>query len=127
MKYLNSSAIVSMLGVIALCALGCDKAPDAVTKAEESAKKAVVAVEHGAEEAIAKAKEEFAKMTDGHLDGFEQKIKDLSGEAMTEAKTLLETIKEKAMAIKDAAPEKFAELKKEIGEKIAELKSKIGQ
>ena len=90
------------------------------------AKKGVAEVEHLTEEALAKAKEEYANLTNGHFDAIEQKIKDLSAEKLTEAQALFEKAKEKAASLKDSAPEKFAELKTEINELVAELKAKVG-
>ena len=133
---------VGLLSLACLCGIGCDsemaKKGEAIAKkaevaAENGAKKAEEAIEKGAavaekwtEEEFAKAKEEFVKLQHTDYGAIEQKIKDLAEEEAKAAQAEFEVLKEKAKAMKDAAPEKFKELKEEISKMTADLKTKLG-
>jgi hypothetical protein len=138
---------LGLAGSFGVWSVGCDKAPEskklaedakqtagkAADKVEETVEKGVEAAKQGAEAAkkaaedvIQKAKEEFAKLSDVHLEDIQTKIKELSGDALTEAQAMYTKVKEKLAAIKDSTPEKWEELKKEIEDSIAELKKKVG-
>jgi hypothetical protein len=138
---------LGLAGSFGIWSLGCDKAPESkklaedakqtagkaaekieetVEKGVEAAKKGAAAAEKAAEDAIQKAKEEFAKFSDTHLEDIQKKIKELSGDALTEAQAMYTKVKEKLAEIKESAPEKWEELKKDVEDSIAELKKKVG-
>ena len=147
MNFRKNIAVAGVLGIVCCLNAGCDKAPEAskvaedakkatgkaIEKVEEVAEKGIDAAKKGAaaagkvaQETIEHAKERFAKLSNVHFEEIEKKIKDLSGDALTEAQALYASAKEKFAEIKDAAPEKWEEIKKEVEDKIAELKTKLG-
>lgn len=147
MNLRKNLVVVGLAGSFSVWSLGCDKAPETKKLAEDAkqaagktaekveetvekgvsaAKKGAAAAEKAAENAIQKAKDEFAKLSDTHLEDIQKKIKELSGDAQTEAQAMYTAIKEKLAAIRDSAPEKWEELKKEVEDGIAELKKKVG-
>lgn len=147
MNFRKYIAVAGVLGIVFCLNVGCDKAPKAdkvaedakkatgkaIEKVEEVAEKGIDAAKKGAaaagkiaQETIEHAKEQFAKLSNVQFEEIEKKIKDLSGDALTEAHALYTSAKEKFAEIKDAAPEKWEEIKKEVEDKIAELKTKLG-
>ncbi|QVL30600.1 hypothetical protein KIH39_17290 [Telmatocola sphagniphila] len=119
MKLVKAVALSTVLGLVSLSGVACEKAAEVAKKSEET-------VKHLTGEALQKAKEEYAKLTESHFGGIEEKIKGLSGKTKEEAQEMYTKLKEKLAKLKETAPEKFHEAKEEISKHLAELKTKVG-
>jgi len=112
-----------------LFALGCDSAKTAASKAEDAAKSAEGAAK-GAQEAAKKAAEAaktaVVKPIEEALPKIEEKIKGLSGDALTKAKEKYEQVKKMIAEFQAAGPEKWESLKDGLTKAFAELKTMVG-
>ena len=112
-----------------LFALGCDNAKTAASKAQDAAKSAEYSAQ-GAKEAALKAAEAaktaVVKPIEEALPKIEEKIKGLSGDALTKAKEKYEAFKKLVEEFKSAGPDKWESLKEGLTKAFAELKTMVG-
>jgi hypothetical protein len=112
-----------------LFAIGCDSAKTAASKAQDAAKSAEGAAKDAKEAAMKAAeaaKTAVVKPIEEALPKIEEKIKGLSGDAMTKAKEKYEAFKKLIAEFKAAGPEKWESLKDGLTKAFDELKKMVG-
>ena len=125
--------LASGLAAVGLFAVGCDTANSATKSAASSAKAAAATAEKAADKATdmaAKAgdaaKEAVVKPVESMYEKVEEKIKGLSGDAMTKAKAKFDEVKKLVLDFKASPADGMAALKDKLTAAVAELKTMVG-
>ncbi|MGL4423815.1 MAG: hypothetical protein ACRCZF_24385 [Gemmataceae bacterium] len=103
-----------------------DKAKDGVAAVTDKAKEVGEKAKEMGKEALEITREKVMKPVTEAMPKIEEKIKGLSGDAMTKAKTQYDALKKMVEEFKAAPGEKLGEIGEKITTALAELKKSLG-